>query len=208
MARTPERYYSPIPHVPERLERLVATFATLCSIEPSEVRISASYRFDDGSSDHRDIAPGAIGLVPIAPPISFVGITHRLTFLYLGVESDRVMVQAEAQSMSLAREIVEKAVTCLGITPYVATRVDNIEKRLDAVQALQQETVVLRCFFSYRFASEDESMASDVLRFLSLQRVEVVTGRSYEPRRVEHVLDRAKGIRAQTAREYSRLACS
>lgn len=54
----------------------------------------------------------------------------------------------------------------------------------------------LRAFISYRFGHADnETAANLVQRFLELENVEVLTGRSYEPRPIhEKVLDRLSGV--------------
>ena len=52
----------------------------------------------------------------------------------------------------------------------------------------------LRCFLSYRFAPETEILSLNLQRFLALLDVEVVTGTSYEPRRIsDKVVDRLAG---------------
>lgn len=193
MATTAERDYSPIPADPEKLDRLLSEFADMCGIQPAEVGVSAFYTFEDGGTDRRMIEPSAVSaLVPVAPPISLIvlgsqGLLGR-PVLFIHVRADHVRIQAEADTMSLAKDLVEKAIACLGLTPYdppAQNRVAGLEKRLDAVQALQQEDVHLRCFLSFRFDATDEALAAQVERFLRLQGVEVLTGRSYEPRRVE-----------------------
>ena len=89
--------------------------------------------------------------------------------------------------MSVAQALVETAVSCLALEPYVPpadTRISSIERRLDTLQELQEEDR-LRCFLSFRFNEQDTAAAAQVERFLELQGADVVTGRSYEPRRVE-----------------------
>lgn len=52
---------------------------------------------------------------------------------------------------------------------------------------------ILKCFLSYRFSSESENIALRVQRFLTLLDVEVLTGSSYEPRRIsDKVLSKLK----------------
>jgi hypothetical protein len=153
--------------------------------------VSACYGFEDGGSDCRTIEPSAISaLVPVAAPISLIVLRKQFhePALSIEVDEDSVCIWAEAETMSLAKNVVERAVACLGLTPYdppIQNQVAALEKRLDAVQALQLEAAHLRCFLSFRFNGTDEALAAQVERFLRLQGVEVLTGRSYEPRRVE-----------------------
>lgn len=193
MATTAEKDYESIPADPEGLDRLLLAFAAAAGIESTDILVTASYRFEDGGSDIRHIEPSAISaLVPVAPPISLIvlrepGLGSRLE-LYIQLHDDHVHIWAAADTMSAAKALVESAIAALGLEPYEAppqNRVDELQKRLDAVQALQQEDVHLRCFLFFRFGSEDESVAAQVERYLRLQGVEVLTGRSYEPRRVE-----------------------
>lgn len=193
MATTGAAEYTAILPDPERLEHLVDRFAVASGIEADKVAIHASYRFPDGGSDIRSIEVKAIGaLVPVAPPISLLTLSDSDRFggahLYIHVSENHVSVQADAETMVVAKQIVEAAVDALGLEPYEPpseSRVDELEKRLDAVQALQKDDVRLRCFLSYRFGDSDEVIAAQVERFLRLHDIDVVTGRSYEPRRVE-----------------------
>jgi hypothetical protein len=200
MATTAQSEYSPIPADPEKLDSLLRDFADTCGIQLAEVSVSASYQFEDGGSDRRTIEPSAISvLVPVARPIALIALRNDLQDqrLYIWVSEDHVTIQAEADTMSSAKDLVEGAVACLGLTPYAPPaqeRVVALEKRLDAVQALQQEDVHLRCFLSFRFNPADEVLAAQVERFLQLQGVEVLTGLSYEPRKVE---DKVRSLLAQ-----------
>lgn len=188
-----DREFTPIPADPERLDNLAKRFTAETDSEAAEVTVSVSYQFEDGSSDIRQMQPAALPtLVPIAPPISLITLRPADTLsacLSIHVRQDHVLIYAEASSMSLATALVETAVSTLGLEPHSPSDerrlFASLERRLDAVQSLQEEDIRLRCFLSYRFKDADTRVANDVQRFLELQGVEVLTGSSYEPRRVE-----------------------
>ena len=126
MARTAMRDYSPIPPDPERLDHLLNGFADTCGIQPAEVKVYVSYRFDDGGTDIRSVEPSALSaLVPAALPISMITLTNKLSppLLYIHIHRDHVGLEAEADTMSLAKNVVEGAVTCLGLTPSTTIRI-------------------------------------------------------------------------------------
>ena len=69
----------------------------------------------------------------------------------------------------------------------IAGRLKTLE---DSVFAVSR---TLRCFLSYKFAAQTEATAMRVQQFLTLLDVEVLTGASYEPRRVsEKVLGKLR----------------
>lgn len=193
MATTAQKAFTSIPADPERLENLASHFAAETDSEATEGRVQVCYRFEDGSSDIREMQPSALPtLVPIAPPISLINLrTSELIgpVLSIAVRQDHVVIQASASSMSLATSLVDTAVSTLGLEPHSPSDeralLASLERRLDAVQTLQEEDIRLRCFLSYSFTDADAGVAHEVERFLQLQGVEVLTGRSYEPRRVE-----------------------
>ena len=193
MATTAQKAFTPIPADPERLENLASHFAAETDSEATEVRVSVSYQFEDGSSDIRQMQPSALPtLVPIAPPMSLITLRPAdmlSACLSIHVRQDHVLIYAEASSLSLATSLVDTAVSTLGLEPHSPSDerilIASLERRLDAVQTLQEEDIRLRCFLPYRFTDADTRVAQEVERFLQLQGVEVLTGRSYEPRRVE-----------------------
>ncbi len=71
---------------------------------------------------------------------------------------------------------------------------EEISRRLREIEKeLLSRKEPLRCFLSYRFVSENEVIASKIQQFLRLLGVEVITGESYEPRKVsEKVLSRLR----------------
>ena len=169
MATAAPRAFSPIPADPEKLDRLVGEFADACAIQPAQVVVRVSYQFEDGATDIRRIEPSAIcALVPFASPISMLtlrGENFQSQVLQIHVGEDHVVIAAEADTVSMAKDLVERAVGCLGLAPYdppTQRQVAALAKRLDAVQALQQEDVHLRCFLSFRFTAVDEALAAQV----------------------------------------------
>jgi len=192
VATTSRRTFSPIPAYPEKLERLIDKLKTAWYAEGVGVVVRVSYEFEDGGTDIRSIEPSEIGgLVPLAPPISMIQVRSpgiEYAALNIHVREGYLSLVGEAPTMSMAEDAVATAVAHLELTPYdppAVNRIEDLEKRLNAVQAVQHEDVHLVCFLSYRFDAPDAAVATEVERFLRLQGVEVLTGRSYEPRRVE-----------------------
>lgn len=199
MATTALTNYESVPSNPETLERLVGALTKLWGCEP---RISASYVFADGGTDIVHVDCGSLPtLIPIAPPIRLLTFyTADLTgpTLSLFVIEEMISVDASAPSMSSASQLKALSVEALGLVPFSPpddNRVTSLERRVDAVQRLQEGHIPLRCFLSFRFTEADSAVARELERFLSLHAVEVVTGQSYEPRRVEDkVRSRLSGI--------------
>lgn len=191
MAITSYSEFRPIPATPDALEKLAAALEARWG---KELRISVSYSYEGGGSDIVSIARDSlVTLTPVAPPIVFVSLTPKGSLLRfevrIFVRSDRVSIGARDETMLAANALKALAVEALGVEPLPEAeepeRVSSLERRVDAVQRIQEEALRIRAFLSFRFGEPDSSLAADVERFLTLSNVEVVTGRSYEPRRVE-----------------------
>lgn len=85
----------------------------------------------------------------------------------------------------------------LSLTPTADDEdpVDNLPSRVERLEAaVFGPSSRLKCFLSYRFASEAEAAAATILQFLSLLDVQVISGASYEPRRIsDKVLSKLSG---------------
>lgn len=201
MATTATSSYQPIPANPEVLERLVSALAERWG---KELRIIVHYAYDDGGSDIRTL-PGEslVTLIPVALPISCLSLSPKDTLggpdLNIHVFENRVVLGASDETMTAANDLKDLAVEALGLEPMPVDdnpeRVSTLERRVDAVQRIQEEGMRLRAFLSFRFGGPDSELARDLDRFLNLNNVEVVTGQSYEPRRVEDkVRSRLSGV--------------
>jgi hypothetical protein len=78
------------------------------------------------------------------------------------------------------------------VNAIITRRLGPTLKRLDAIeQTMSANSGRLHCFLSYRFNDTNELLALRVQQFLNLLDVEVVTGTTYEPRKVsEKVLSK------------------
>jgi hypothetical protein len=76
--------------------------------------------------------------------------------------------------------------------PSIPEQINELRTGIEEVRALiTKREKRFRCFLSYRFDKKNEEVALRLQRFLSLLDVEVVTGASYEPRRVvDKVIER------------------
>lgn len=201
MATTATSSYQPIPANPEALERLASALEGRWG---TELRISLHYAYDDGGSDMRTVpSESLVTLTPVAHPISYLSFSPKDTLggpnLNIHVYENSVALEARDETMTAANDLKVVAVEALGLEPMPVDdnpeRVINLERRVDAVQRIQEEGVRLRAFLSFRFGKPDSDLARDLERFLNLSNVEVVTGQSYEPRRVEDkVRSRLSGV--------------
>jgi hypothetical protein len=199
MARTAFSEYEPIPADPELLQRLNKSLSELWG---QTTQISASYEYEDGGTDIVQIESHTLQtLVPLAPPISLITFRPQDLFgsaLSIFVRSDCLIVSASADTMMNAKQTKTVAVMALQLqlkSEGESERVVELERRVDAVQRIQEENIRLRVFLSFRFIEPDTSIAQELERFLSLHGVDVVTGQSYEPRRIEEkVRSRLKGV--------------
>lgn len=95
----------------------------------------------------------------------------------------------------LLNEISEKFKNLLTLeetaSPFEKLR--SLSKNIIQEINVSEKKYVLKCFLSYRFSSGSENIALRVQRFLTLLDVDVLTGSSYEPRRIsEKVLSKLK----------------
>jgi len=192
MAPIASKSYRPSTVTSATLANLITQFAEVDGVSDKDVRISASYAYEDGSKDVTGIDPRDFpGLISLEPPVSSVTLQSRgqhASRLWLYIHGDRIDLEAEGDSASAARALVKKAARCLNLKPYIPpteSRLVSLERRLNALQELVQERRGLRCGLIYSVASADRRAATQVQRFLVSQGVEVVAGDSYEPRRID-----------------------
>lgn len=201
MANTASSAYLPIPAGPEPLERLASILEKRWN---SELKIYVQYQYEDGGSNSVWVKRDSlVTLVPVGPPLCYLNFapeelgSKREVKIY--VHPDKVLIGAQDETMIAAGELKSVAVEALGVEPLPEQdeleRVTSLERRVDAVQRVQEESIRIRAFVSFRFNDSDSALARDIERFLSLNNVEVVTGHSYEPRRVEDkVRSRLTGV--------------
>ena len=81
--------------------------------------------------------------------------------------------------------------TDVDVPAIFAERMEQLNRIIEHLETLGsspakpvREKLMLKCFFSYRFADENEITALRIQEFLKLLDVEVLTGNRYEPRRI------------------------
>jgi hypothetical protein len=116
--------------------------------------------------------------------------------LTIGDGYEDIVLDVRAETATVLNEIFAYFTTELRLKELPPddgrTRVDTAEEDIAALserltqieRSVSQVTPRLRCFLSYRFGDANELTALRVQRFLALLGVEVVTGQSYEPRRI------------------------
>lgn len=131
--------------------------------------------------------------------------TPDIDWHYIGVyggEPGLASVNVVAPTGAAAERMLDAFMEATGLVPHVVPPADDDE--LTEIQAPSAATrhvapdpgdPRLRAFIAHRFAPENEAAALALQRFLDLLNVEVLTGRSYEPRSVsEKVSDRLAGL--------------
>lgn len=201
MPTTAVSSYQRIPSNPAALERLASALEGHWG---TELQIMVHYQYDDGGFDIQTVPiESLVTLIPVAPPISLLSFSPKDSLggpdLHIHVRKNSVGLNTRDETMTAANDLKVVAVEALGLEPMSVDdnpeRVTNLERRLDAVQRIQEEDVRLRAFLSFRFGEPDSELARDLERFLNLSNIEVVTGQSYEPRRVEDkVRSRLSGV--------------
>jgi hypothetical protein len=121
----------------------------------------------------------------------------RLIYIIIGGHASRLGIDIDCDNPLLLSGISRRLVNSLRLKeaprePSTKERLAQLESRLSALEkAVLGRERPLRCFLSYRFVPEDEIIALKVQQFLALLDVEVLSGASYEPKRVsEKVLSR------------------
>jgi hypothetical protein len=123
-----------------------------------------------------------------------------MIYIVMDGYGSRLDVHISCENAMQLREIYSRLVSSLGLKeappePPGGPVSSDIERRLNTLEkAVFGRQRPLRCFLSYRFLPESEIIALKVQQFLNLLDVEVVSGASYEPKRIsEKVLSKLTG---------------
>ena len=186
-------------------------------IEPgSSLDVAVARTLRDGSNERRN--------VPIAEIDSIRDLTEAGLSVsasagptgdgwhYLGVHGGklgRAQISAQTPSAGIGDLMMKALLDTSGLERYVPTAPPTPSQPVDAESQVPVATTSsaaatsaealsarLRAFVSFRFGNpENEATALVVQRFLELENVEVLTGKSYEPRPIhEKVADRLAGL--------------
>jgi hypothetical protein len=177
--------------------------------------VSVGRSLADGSTEDRAHLP--LADIDSVCDLSEAGLNVRAsagvgpTWHYIAVFGGKPgWINTSVPTAGVGDQMIQALMSSAGLAPYVApsellrpTLAQPVhESASDATSSpsagLQQALAGrrLRAFLSYRFGNqENEAAAGVVQRFLELENVEVLTGRSYEPRPVhEKVADRLAGL--------------
>ena len=126
--------------------------------------------------------------------------------LSLGGRGDYISVSLSAESPESLYMVINKVKLLIGTTevettykkdilfqgPTIQEQIDELHSIIEEIRAIiTKPGKMLRCFLSYRFDSNSEAMILRLQRFLTLLGVEVVSGASYEPRKIsDKVMER------------------
>jgi hypothetical protein len=110
-----------------------------------------------------------------------------------GYRSEYIDVEISAPNSTLLADILKTLESSLGLTPYSQPELkvnesdtfEGVLRRLEVVEGIVfGPSSRLRCFLSFRFSAESENIALKIQQFLTLLNVQVLSGASYEPRRI------------------------
>ena len=165
----------------QRRDVPIADIDSICDLSEKGLSIRSSIGNPDTSWHYVAVYGGKPGSIHTQTPTAGVG---------------EQMTQALMAAAGLARYVEPPALgTLAAVSPNDAPASD-VTSSLPTAPASAASGPRLRAFLSYRFGGpENEAAAGVIQRFLELENVEVLTGRSYEPRPLhEKVADRLAGL--------------
>lgn len=194
-----------------------AAMVTTGLVEPGNlVRVSVTRTLDDGSQQKQQGVPLADidaicdlseeGLI-IAAAAGDLGPNWQLLVVQGG---DPGYISTETPTAGVGEQMAQTLMTTAGLARYVEpsepepftaispddASASNVRSNPPTASPSAGSDRRLRAFLSYRFGSPANEAAAAVIKlFLELENVEVLTGRSYEPRPLhEKVADRLAGL--------------
>ena len=190
-------------------------------VEPGKFdRVSVHRKLADGSEEELPSVPLAeidsiCNLSEDGLSISASAGASGPTWHYLGVHGGKpARIHTNTPTAGVGEQMIQALMATAGLAPYVDPPEPDWLTAVRAAASPDDSSASdprskppmgspsagsdrrLRAFISYRFGSpENEAAVGVIQRFLELENVEVLTGRSYEPRPLrEKVADRLAGL--------------
>ncbi len=170
--------------------------------------ISISQELPDGSrSSHNAHDPSPLeNICDISTwsiELRFRNVTYGYNSISFGsLYQDFITIQIYCDTAEQVRNVHDLLVNALHLEKHIPVSSDSAERtqaqfnqniiaRLEILERKVLGPSRMRCFLSYRFSTGTELLALRLQQFLSLLDIEVLTGASYEPRRIsEKVLSK------------------
>lgn len=195
-----------------------AIAASGAAVDPEGLTVNVTQTLADGSKESR---PGLLlseidSIVDLGERGLAVSVSAGPSgpdWHYLGVHGGdvgRAALHVQTPTAGIGQAMIDAFMMAAGLEPYVLPVPEPEPEQFPSYPALAPDAAAdtiqaqqsapgrrrLRAFMSYRFGQPgNETSANLVQRFLELEDVEVLTGRSYEPRPLhEKVSDRLSGI--------------
>ena len=112
---------------------------------------------------------------------NYISISKRKNLLHIYSDSP------SAETTATLLQVLEESLKLKRLSPPIEDddEIDEIKKRLLFIeQQIGQKDRQLTCFFSYRFNDYTKPLALELIRFLELAGVQVISGAGYEPRKL------------------------
>lgn len=170
-------------------------------------KFEARYRLGEAGSENRELTIAQIGAItqlqhePREVVFGYTNPDKSIDIIEISGFADELRVAVQSGTAERAAVLKNSFESLLGLHPKetlvrkdLAKEIGAIGKRLDHLETVLAAPRRLRCFISYRFAESSKVYIQELSRFLELHDIDVVTGATYEPRRVsDKVLDRLSG---------------
>jgi hypothetical protein len=191
------------------LSKIVRKFFISFDQKPRKNSVTGHYSFEDGSTERKPLevsdlgAISEIGKYPKSISISsdtggfhYLGISGNNETLDFHLEMPNAEIVGNAISFLESELNLEKFIKKQnGDKTDLSSELEIMSTKTEEIEEYFHSERELRCFLSYRFNSYSKTIAFELMRFLELLGVEVITGKGYEPRNVnEKVLSRLDNL--------------
>lgn len=194
------RYYKQKQFQPNQIAECFQKMISNLDLPDDKASVSGTYNVGDNTNETKDISINDLRTI-----CEIKDRPYSLAFSYSDPEekygkSNIIIFHASRGVLQLGLnlsgpessetlfKIFEEALELEQISPpeYRDKKIEIIEERLNSLEErLAEGRKQLTCFLSYRFNSRSKAIALELMRFLELLEVNVVSGAGYEPRRVD-----------------------
>lgn len=177
-------------------------------IDPSSEAFTVHECLPDGTNVNHEVTLSDLETIcDLKKEVLFYLLSPHFVFFSLSSHNDDLLIlsveASDISSLDILHKVFEEKLSLEkaplekeneGSTTENNETLQSIVRRLDALESIVlAPSRRLRCFSSYRFSDTNEVPALRIKQFLSLLNVEVLSGASYEPRKVsEKVLSKLR----------------
>lgn len=193
------KYYKQKRFKPNQIAECFQKIISKLELPDDNTSISGTYDVGDNTNESRDISLNdlrticEIKALPYSVAFSYpdpeekYGKSNIIIFQVFRGELQLGLHLSGPERSETLFKTFEEALDLEQISPpeYSDEKITIIEERLNSIEERLEEHKQLTCFLSYRFNSRSKAVALELMRFLELLEVHVVSGAGYEPRRVD-----------------------